>query len=108
VQAAAMANQRILLEAAGEVKPVFGELSLRLSSGTTRWPGVVLEEHAVAAGEFPANMVFLSHVIATLDLPEPLTQHWHEGGSERRVCCAAGDITLRSHQELQSCRWDKP
>ena len=102
-----MVEGRIHLEAEGRSQPFFDPIPPILASGATRWPGIALEEYALPTGGFPDRTVFRSHIIGVLESATPLTQYWQENGVEHRAPMITGEITLRSQQELKSCRWDQ-
>ena len=101
-----MASSRIMVDAVGKVRPIFDGSVPRFASSPSAWPGFVMEEYEVPAGEFPRRVVFRDHIFGTFEGEKPVTQYWRDGKFERHHKIRRGDVTLRSNQELIGCRWD--
>ena len=97
---------RIMVDAVGKVRPIFDGSVPRFASSPSAWPGFVMEEYEVPAGEFPRRVVFRDHIFGTFEGEKPVTQYWRDGKFERHHKIRRGDVTLRSNQELIGCRWD--
>ena len=101
-----VASSRIMVDAVGKVRPIFDGSVPRFASSPSAWPGFVMEEYEVPAGEFPRRVVFRDHIFGTFEGENPVTQYWRDGKFERHHKIRRGDVTLRSNQELIGCRWD--
>lgn len=99
-----MPSRRISVVVEGKVRPPLYPLPL-ISSATSQWHGFVLEQHRMpSCVEFPSSMKFPGHLICLSEAGDPVSMHWREDGHQRYAKIFAGQLAVRSSQDLIACR----
>jgi AraC family transcriptional regulator len=99
-----MAERRISVIADGRFRPPLFPHPILSSSGVA-WRGFLLEQHQMPSRvEFPASMKFPGHLLATTSSSQPPMLYWRENGRARSKRVIAGNMTIRSSQDLIACR----
>lgn len=83
--------------------------ALLLSSGPSLWPGYFMEELYLDHAELPSGSSLVSHAVLSVVSCEPGSRvFWRESGREQSRVIHPGDIFVRSHEEFDGFRWNKP
>jgi AraC family transcriptional regulator len=81
----------------------------RISSGPLIWPAYFFEELRIDESGIPSGSSLVADVVVTIvSSTERNKVYWREGGRERFRYIHAGDVFVRSAQELVDFRWTKP
>ena len=98
----------VMVRTGDHVRPaVAGEPSL--SSGPTFWPGYFLEELRIDSTELPSGSSLTSHAILAVVACDSDTRiFWRDRGRQRTRLVHPGDVFLRSREEFDEFRWNKP
>lgn len=98
----------VMVRVGGQVRPAVSGAIL-LSSGPTIWPGYFMEELYLDRAEVPSGSALVSHVLLSVVACDRGSRvFWRESGREKSRILRPGDIFVRSHEQFDGFRWNKP
>jgi AraC family transcriptional regulator len=98
----------VMVRTGDDVRPgVTGVVTV--SSGPAIWPGYFMEELHLDESELPSGSSLVSHALLSVVACETGSRiFWRDNGRERSRVIHPGDVFVRSDQEFDGFRWNRP